>query len=82
MHKQAGYCYEELLLLQPNNMSYHLKYADIKYTLGSVVDLKVAKSHYALAVELSQGTLVRALFGLSFCAARLDQKVSFSFEFV
>eukprot|EP01089_Gocevia_fonbrunei_P017925 TRINITY_DN5968_c0_g1_i2.p1 TRINITY_DN5968_c0_g1~~TRINITY_DN5968_c0_g1_i2.p1 ORF type:complete len:186 (+),score=47.05 TRINITY_DN5968_c0_g1_i2:346-903(+) len=60
-YKFAAYCYEELILAEPLNYHFHLKYAEILFTLG---DFKTAKKYYAHTLELNPGN-VRALYG--FC---------------
>ena len=32
LYKFAGYCFEELILLEPSNILYYLRYAEITYT--------------------------------------------------
>eukprot|EP00210_Caulerpa_lentillifera_P001375 g1323.t1 len=64
MYKQAAYCYEELLLLVPSQLTYSLRYADIMYTIGTVESLQTAQAYYSNAIDISQGTCVRALYGL------------------
>ena len=72
---QAAHCYEELLLHSPSYIPFYVQYADIMYTLGSH-HLKVARQYYAAAVEMSQGSNLRALYGLTACAAQMSgQKV-------
>lgn len=67
MYKQAAHCFEELLLLAPTNLTCHLRYADILYTIGTIQDIAVAQKYYAHALEVSQGSCLRALYGLCLC---------------
>lgn len=39
-YRQAAFCYEELLLHTPNNSSYHVRYADVLYTIGGSTNYK------------------------------------------
>lgn len=71
----AAFCYEELVLFQPNNFAFHTALAEAYYTArpsaGSaavVEQLRLARKHFAQAVELLQGETarphLRALYGL------------------
>ncbi|EFJ32913.1 hypothetical protein SELMODRAFT_167610 [Selaginella moellendorffii] len=73
MYKQAAFCYEELILVQPANALFHLGYAEILYTIGGLENLKTAKKYYASAIELSGGKNMRALYGVCLCAAGINQ---------
>jgi hypothetical protein len=72
MYQQAAFCYEELLLHQPSDVRLHLLYADTLYTLGGGSNLRTARSHYAAALQLSDGRQLRALYGVTACAAQLS----------
>lgn len=74
MYKQAAFCYEELLLLLPGHVNYHVRYADVLFTLGGPSSVKAARAYYAKAVQLSNGLSLRALYGLCACAAELGDK--------
>lgn len=76
MTKQALFCYEELLMFQPNSTQYLVRYADILYTMGGTNNLKIARSYYAKAVEASSGRETRALFGILQCAAGITDKTT------
>lgn len=67
MYDQAAYCCEEVILLQPSNHIYILKYAEILYTLNH---LPLALKHYCKVLELCTDN-VRALYGLQLCAKKL-----------
>jgi len=69
MYKQAAHCYEELLLLAPTQLTYHLRYADTLYTMGTAQDVALAKMYYTHAVEASHGTSIRALYGVCLCCS-------------
>ncbi|GMH40403.1 hypothetical protein BSKO_08307 [Bryopsis sp. KO-2023] len=63
-YKQAAFCYEELIMLAPNNLTYHLRFADVLCTLGGSNNFQTALSHYCHTIEASGGGCVRALFGV------------------
>lgn len=60
LYEQAAFCCEELVLLQPANHIWILKYAEILYTLNN---LPLALKHYCKVLELCTDN-VRALYGL------------------
>lgn len=72
-YNQAAFCYEELLLMQTSNVLWHLRYAEVQYTLGGLENLKIAKKYYASAIKLSGGKNLRALYGVCLCAAAINQ---------
>ena len=69
MYKQAAHCYEELLLLAPTQLTHHLRYADTLYTLGTAQDISTAQTYYAHVLRSSQGTNLRALYGICSCVS-------------
>eukprot|EP00898_Chlorokybus_atmophyticus_P006398 jgi/Chlat1/675/Chrsp104S01149 len=71
MYKQAAFCYEELMLHLPQHWAFHRKYAEVLYTWGGVENFRLARKYYASAVELSSGTDIRALYGLTLTASQL-----------
>lgn len=80
MYKQAAYCYEELLLLAPSQLTYSIRYADVMYTIGTVESVSTAQAYYSNAIESSHGTCIRALYGLVLCTTHPKlKKVSFLF---
>lgn len=62
-HAKAAFCVEEVVLLHPHHHLHHQRYAEIRYTMGGVENLELARKHFAQAVQLN-GTSVRALTGL------------------
>ena len=73
--KRASFCIEELVLINPMNYIYHLRAAELLYTMGmsdrggSHEQLFMARKYFAHALELKPGCL-RALYGiLLVCAA-------------
>mmetsp|Transcript_1186 Transcript_1186/g.3469 ORF Transcript_1186/g.3469 Transcript_1186/m.3469 type:complete len:311 (+) Transcript_1186:173-1105(+) len=71
LYKMAAFCYEELLMLNPTNFAYPLRYADTLTTMGGAKNLKVARSYYSMAVQLSGGGCLPALLGLCSATAKL-----------
>lgn len=71
MYPQAASCYEEVLLHQPASIATYVQHADVLYTIGGASNYRTACTHYAAAVDLSNGENVRALYGLSAAAAQL-----------
>jgi len=70
LYKQAGFCLEELILLQPQNHLYHLKYAEILYTSDNITNITLALKEFCRVVELCEDH-VRALYGIKLCTSRL-----------
>ncbi|CAG4946170.1 unnamed protein product [Colias eurytheme] len=62
-YSRAAFCVEELILHQPHNHLFHQRLADIRYTMGGVENMELAKSYYCQAVKLNPNN-VRALLGL------------------
>lgn len=60
MYSQAAFCIEELLLQAPLQHIYHLKYAEIQYTVGNV---GLALKEFCRALELCPDH-VRSLYGI------------------
>jgi len=67
MYKQALFCYEELILAEPQNYHYYTKCAEIKYTLGGIENIKDAINYYSLSLDISTVNNVRSLFGICLC---------------
>lgn len=61
----ALFCYEELLILDSTNSNYHVRVADIYYTLGDYDGFMKARKHYTFSLTLLvPGLNPRALYGL------------------
>eukprot|EP01024_Parvocaulis_polyphysoides_P026762 TRINITY_DN24355_c1_g4_i1.p1 TRINITY_DN24355_c1_g4~~TRINITY_DN24355_c1_g4_i1.p1 ORF type:complete len:295 (-),score=46.96 TRINITY_DN24355_c1_g4_i1:203-1087(-) len=65
--KQAGYCFEELIMLAPHFANYYIRYADSLYSIGGSENFNLAKKYYCKSITLSAGKSLRALMGLSLC---------------
>ncbi|XP_049870574.1 ER membrane protein complex subunit 2-like [Pectinophora gossypiella] len=62
-YARAAFCAEELILHQPHNHLMHQRLADIRYTMGGVENMELAKSYYSQALKLNPDNM-RALLGL------------------
>ncbi|XP_046967150.1 ER membrane protein complex subunit 2-A-like [Vanessa cardui] len=62
-YSKAAFCAEELILHQPHNHLMHQRLADIRYTMGGVDNMELAKSYYCQALKLNPENM-RALLGL------------------
>nr|CCA24292.1 conserved hypothetical protein [Albugo laibachii Nc14] len=67
----AGFCYEELLLLNPADSAYHVRLADIYCTIGGIKNLRSARKHYAHALQINKQYNARAFYGLIVCTASI-----------
>lgn len=59
-YAQAAFCMEEVLMLQPQNHIFHLKYAEILYTQDNI---QLALKQFCRVVELCRDH-VRGLYGM------------------
>ncbi|KAI9284913.1 TPR-like protein [Umbelopsis sp. AD052] len=66
-YQKAAYCLEELILLQAANPIWHLKYAEIMYTLG---DYSLALKQYCRVIDLHEDHL-RGMYGIQLCASKI-----------
>jgi len=69
---KAAYCYEELILINTFNHLYHQRYAEIRYTMGGIENMEIAKKHFSQAVKLSSNTNMRALFGMLYTSYNIS----------
>jgi len=75
--QQAAYCIEEVILIDPSNHLYYLRYADIQCCLGKY---QMASKYYCKALDLCNDN-VRALYGILYTnqyllKAKQDEKVT------
>lgn len=73
MYQQAIFCWEEVIAAQPQMHYHHRRIAEVYYTLGGEDNLRAARKYYAAAVDMSNATDVRALYGLALVDARLKK---------
>ncbi|XP_058450474.1 ER membrane protein complex subunit 2-like [Malaya genurostris] len=69
-YAKAAFCMEEVLLHNPHSHLIHQRLADIRYTMGGLDNIEIAKSYYCQAVKLNQNNL-RALYGLFLCCGHI-----------
>ena len=62
-YSKAVFCMEEVLLHNPYSHLIHQRLGDIRYTMGGMDNIEIAKSYYAQAIKLNANNL-RALYGL------------------
>lgn len=67
---RALYCYEEMLLLNPENLALYLKLAELNYTIGKLENLKVARQYFCFLLNINDKGL-RCLWGLLNTCQRL-----------
>ena len=60
---KATHCYEEILLLQPNDMRIFIKLGQLYFTQGTTPKLEIAKKYFSFVLTNQQDNL-RALHGL------------------
>lgn len=69
-YAKAAFCMEEVLLHNPHSHLIHQRLADIRYTMGGLDNIEIAKSYYCQAVKLNNNNL-RALYGLFLCCGHI-----------
>ncbi|CAG9135963.1 unnamed protein product [Plutella xylostella] len=62
-YARAAFCAEEALLHQPHHHLLHQRLADIRYTMGGIENIELAKTYYCQALKLNPDNM-RALLGL------------------
>ena len=70
-HREASFCYEELITSAPATPVFHTKYAELLYTMGGSENIELARHHFAQSLTLQKGGNHRALLGLLLCAAAI-----------
>ncbi|GAM22777.1 hypothetical protein SAMD00019534_059520, partial [Acytostelium subglobosum LB1] len=56
-YRNAAFCYEELILIQPLHHSIYVKYAEIMYSIGGADNYIIALKYYAHSLELNPSNL-------------------------
>jgi len=69
-YNKAAFCCEEVLLHNPHNQLYHLRMAEIRYTMGGLEQLELAKNYYSQCIKLAPSNM-RALYGLLLTTTQL-----------
>lgn len=70
-HREASFCYEELITSAPATPVFHTKYAELLYTMGGSENVELARHHFAQSLTLQKDGNHRALLGLLLCAAAI-----------
>ena len=60
---KATHCYEEVLLLKPNDMRVFMKLGQLYFTQGTQSKMEIAKKYFCYVLTI-QGDNLRALYGL------------------
>jgi cytochrome c-type biogenesis protein CcmH/NrfG len=63
-YSNALFCFEELLLLAPENHHFCTRYAETLYTIGGTKNLRLARKYFARSLELHSHGNLRAAYGL------------------
>tara|TARA_B110001452_G_scaffold243567_1_gene227081 strand:- start:334 stop:1329 length:996 start_codon:yes stop_codon:yes gene_type:complete len=76
LFRRSMFCMEELLLVNPMSYMYHLRYAELLYTVacgskGGLEQFRLARKYFAHALELKPQHNLRALYGLLLCCAAM-----------
>jgi tetratricopeptide (TPR) repeat protein len=61
---KALFCLEELIVANAYNHLYYVKYAEVRYSLGGLENIEMARKYFAMAVKLSDFKNTRALVGM------------------
>lgn len=69
--QKAIYCWEEMLLANPNNFLYNLKIAECYYSIGGGDNLVLARKFFSKVIEQND-TCVRAIWGLVETCRKLE----------
>ncbi|XP_037806219.1 ER membrane protein complex subunit 2-like [Lucilia sericata] len=67
---KAAFCMEEVLLHNPHSHLVHQRLAEIRYTMGGMENIEVARTYYSQALKLNPNNL-RALYGLYLCCSSI-----------
>jgi len=73
-YSRAIFCFEELLLANPQNAAYLCRVAELRYTLGGLENVEIAKAYYERAAKLSSSA--SALYGIVLCSNQLMGKAT------
>lgn len=67
-YSKAVFCMEEVLLHNPHSHLIHQRLAEIRYTMGGMENIEIARTYYSQALKLNPNNL-RALYGLYLCGS-------------
>uniref|UniRef100_A0A1A9W598 ER membrane protein complex subunit 2 n=1 Tax=Glossina brevipalpis TaxID=37001 RepID=A0A1A9W598_9MUSC len=65
-YAKAAFCMEEVLLHNPHSHLVHQRLAEIRYTMGGMDNIELARTYYSQAIKLNPKNL-RALYGFYLC---------------
>lgn len=80
-YAKAAFCMEEVLLHNPHSHLIHQRLAEIRYTMGGIENIEIAKSYYSQAIKLNSNN-IRALYGLYLVSSMTLQKIFKIFKFL
>lgn len=76
-YKPAAHCFEELVLLEPSNSSFHIRLAEVYYTLDGLEYAVNARRHFMLSLEIQCAAInKRALYGLIMSCKKVSELMS------
>ncbi|XP_053970071.1 ER membrane protein complex subunit 2-like [Anastrepha obliqua] len=67
-YSKAVFCLEEVLLHNPHSHLIQQRIAEIRYTMGGIENVEIARTYYSQALKLNPNNL-RALYGLYLCCS-------------
>uniref|UniRef100_A0A6B2EID9 ER membrane protein complex subunit 2 n=1 Tax=Phlebotomus kandelakii TaxID=1109342 RepID=A0A6B2EID9_9DIPT len=70
-YAKAAFCMEEVLLHNPHSHLIHQRLGEIRYTMGGIENIEIAKSYYSQAIKLNSHN-IRALYGLYLCCGHIS----------
>lgn len=68
---RAVFCWEEVIVAQPQLGKHHRRIAETYYTWGGLENLRAARKYYAAALDMSTASDLRAMYGLVLVDKRL-----------
>jgi tetratricopeptide (TPR) repeat protein len=68
---RAVFCWEEVIVAQPQLGKHHRRIAETYYTWGGSENLRAARKYYAAALDMSTASDLRAMYGLVLVDKRL-----------
>eukprot|EP00667_Euglena_gracilis_P014609 EG_transcript_15154 len=71
-YNKAAYCFEEMILGDPHNFLFMLKYAEVLYSIGEKRPTEEARKYFAQSIKLNDSVRnLRAYYGLWICCITL-----------
>ena len=67
---RAVFCWEEVIVAQPQLGKHHRRIAETYYTWGGLENLRAARKYYAAALDMSTASDLRAMYG------RVEQRLN------